>query len=421
MYISAILSIEMALNLATIRRQFPILEEKVGNRPLIYLDNAATAQKPLAVLDAMRHFYLHDNANPHRGMHILAERATAALEDARASVTSFLHARHPREIVFTKNATEGINIVANGLGKKWTKGDAVVVSVLEHHSNVVPWLQLKEARGIDVEWIDVDEEGKLDLSSLDRLLKKGNVRLVSVTALSNVFGIRPPLEEIIRRAHAAGALVLVDAAQSVAHGPTDVAALNCDFLVFSGHKLYGPTGIGVLYGKESLLATLPPLLGGGMMIQQVTEQSFVPADVPARFEGGTPPVAEAVGLHAAIDWLLQFDWKDIADHERALLGLAQEELTAVPGLTILGPKDVAHRAGTICFTVDGIHPHDLTHLLGERGICLRAGHHCAQPLHARFSLPATTRLSVALYNTPDEIRSVAPAIRDVLQLLKAEN
>ncbi len=408
----------MSLPLKQIRRQFPILSEQPGGKPLVYLDNAATAQKPQAVLDAMDDFYRTSNANPHRGMHILAGRATDAMERARQAVASFIHAAHPWEIVFTKNATEGINIVMHGFRRTWGKGDAVVLNPLEHHSNIVPWLQLKEERGIDVAWMDIDNEGHVDLASLDRLLARGNVRLVGVTALSNVFGVRPPLEEIIRRAHAAGALVLVDAAQSITHFPTDVAALDCDFLVFSGHKLYGPTGIGALYGKADLLSTLPPLLGGGMMIREVTEKAFTPADIPARFEGGTLPVAEAVGLHAAITWLAQYPWKDIGAHERSLLALAQEELSAIPGLRILGPADITERWGTLCFTVENIHPHDLTEILGREGICLRAGHHCAQPLHDRFHLPATTRLSVAVYNTPDEIRAVAPAMRAALTLMQ---
>ncbi|MFA6039734.1 MAG: cysteine desulfurase [Candidatus Peribacteraceae bacterium] len=409
----------MPLPISSLRRQFPILSQHVEGHPLVYLDNAATAQKPLAVLEAMQVYYTRDNANPHRSMHPLAARATAAMEHARETTASFLHAAHPWEIVFTKNATEGINIVMHGFRRDWGKGDTVVLSPLEHHSNIVPWLLLKEERGIDIAWMDIDDEGNPDLASLDRILKTRRVKLVGLTALSNVFGSRPPLEEIITRAHAAGALVLVDAAQAIAHFPVDVAALDCDFLVFSGHKLYGPTGIGVLYGKEAALSALPPLLGGGMMIQHVTREAFTQADIPARFEGGTPPVAEAVGLAAAIAWFRQFAWEDIEAHERSLLALAQQELSAIPGLRFYGPKDPGERYGALCFTVEGIHPHDLTELLGKRGICMRAGHHCAQPLHKQFSLPATTRLSVALYNTEEEIRAVAPAIRDAQRLLAA--
>lgn len=405
----------MLLNPIAIRRQFPILDQTIDGHPLVYLDNAATAQKPAAVLDAMRDFYERDNGNPHRGMHPLAERATEALEGARAATAAFLHAR-PEEIVFTKNATEGINIVAWGMRKQVKEGDAVAVSILEHHSDLVPWLQLREDQGLDVRWIDVDAEGRLDLASLDRILADGRVRMVAVTALSNVFGIRPPLEDIIARAHAGGARVLVDAAQAVAHHPLDVAALDCDALVFSAHKLYGPMGIGVLFGKREFLAALPPLVGGGGMIQEVRKDDFEAADIPARFEGGTPPVAEAAGLRAAIAWLTQFAWKDIEQYERDLLTLALRELAAVDGLAIIGPANPALRSGCVSFTVDGIHPHDLTELLGRRGICLRAGHHCAQPLHRDMELMASTRLSVALYNTENEIRAVAPEIRDVQKL-----
>ncbi|MDD4319820.1 MAG: SufS family cysteine desulfurase [Candidatus Peribacteraceae bacterium] len=410
----------MSFDVSAIRRQFPLLSETADGRPPVYLDNAATTQKPRAMLDAMQSFYEHDNANPHRGMHILAERATDAYEGAREAVAGFLNAATPEEIVFTKNATESINIVARGLGAAWKKGDAVILTRLEHHSNVVPWLILKEEKGIELRWVDMDKDGHLDLSSLDSLLTDGNAKLVTVTALSNVLGIRPPLEEITRRAHAAGAPVLLDAAQSVAHHPTDVQALDCDFLAFSAHKLYGPTGIGILYGKASPLSRLPPLLGGGMMIKEVCEERYVPADIPARFEGGTPPVAEAVGFAAAIRWLGQYAWKDIEAHERKLLALAQKELLTVPGLTILGPQDVTERSGSLSFTVDGIHPHDLTHLLGERGICLRAGQHCTEPLHRHLKLMATTRLSVALYNTEEEIRAVAPAIREIQKQLRGK-
>lgn len=403
----------LALDISSIRRQFPILSTSLAGHPLVYLDNAATAQKPAAVLEAMQRFYERDNANPHRGMHPLAQRATQAYEGARAKVAAFIGAKRSEEIVFTKGATEGINVIAHGLGKSLAKGDRVVLTPLEHHSNIVPWLQLKEEKGIELAWMDMDEEGTLDLSSLDRILKKGNVKVVSLTALSNVLGVRPPLEEIIKKARAADALVIVDAAQAVAHGKIDVASLDCDFLVFSGHKLYGPTGIGVLYGKEKRLAELPPMLGGGMMISEVTKERFVPADVPARFEAGTQPVAEAVGLGAAVDWLSHYSWKDIEAHEHALIAAAVEELSKVKGLSVVGPKDPSKRRGSLSFTMKGIHPHDVTEILGSKGICLRAGHHCTQPLHQCLHLIASTRLSVAIYNTLDEISAVAPALEEV--------
>jgi cysteine desulfurase/selenocysteine lyase len=405
----------MALDVRAVRRQFPILDQTIEGHPLIYLDNAATAQKPRAVLDAMTLYYERDNGNPHRGMHPLAERATQAYEGARGAVAKFLNADKD-EIIFTKGATEGINLVAHGMRKTLKPGDTVVLTPLEHHSDIVPWLQIKEEIDITLEWIEMDEEGTLDLTSLDRILAKGKTKIVCVTALSNVLGVRPPLETIIGKAHAAGAAVLVDAAQSVAHGPTDVRALDCDYLVFSGHKLYGPTGIGVLFGKRERLETLAPMLGGGMMIQEVFKDRFTPADIPSRFEAGTQPVAEAVGLRAAVEWLKQFSWKDIELQERALLTEAVKTLAGVPGLTILGPEDPLKRTGSVSFTVDDLHPHDLTEILGRDGICLRAGHHCTQPLHRCLNVIASTRLSVALYNTLDEVRAVAPAIEEARQV-----
>ncbi|MFA6523227.1 MAG: SufS family cysteine desulfurase [Candidatus Peribacteraceae bacterium] len=406
------------LDLPAIRRQFPALNQQVNGNPLVYLDNAATTQKPHVVLDAMTHFYERDNANPHRGMHPLAERATEAFEHARATVTRFIHAPRQEEVIFTKNATESINIVARGLAAKWGKGDAIAISLLEHHSNLVPWLMLREEKGFEIRWIDTDPEGHLDLHSLDEILKDGAVRLIPVTALSNVLGNRPPLEAIIERAHGAGALVLVDAAQSIAHHEMNVTTLGCDFLAFSGHKLFGPTGIGILWGRGNLLNKLPPLLGGGMMMEDVCSDSFVAAEIPTRFEGGTPPVAEVVGLGAAIEWFSKYSWKDIEAHEARLLSLVMQELSGVSGLKMYGPQNITERSGSVIFTVDGVHAHDLAHLLGERGICLRAGNHCAKLLHERLGLLATTRLSVALYNTEEEIRTVAPAIRDICKKLR---
>lgn len=422
------------LNLPSIRRQFPILQQKIGKHPLIYLDSAATAQKPQAVLDRMQKFYEEENANVHRGMHVLAERATIAYEHARTSVQQFINARHQDEVIFTKSCTEAINLVARTWGHAHLQeGDVIILSILEHHSNVVPWLQLKEERGIDVKWIDIDDHGHLQMDMLDGFLKEGNVKLVAVTAQSNVLGVRPPLREIITSAHAHGARVLVDAAQSIAHHPTDVQALDCDFLAFSGHKLYGPTGIGVLCGKRDLLQSMPPFLGGGMMIQEVHHDRFTPADVPQKFEAGTPPVAEAVGLAAAIDWLRQYSWESIELHEQLLLVAAVENLRAIPTVHILGDVDYGLRitefrhaksvirnfsSGCISFTVDGIHPHDLTEILGRQGICLRAGHHCAQPLHRRLGVTASTRLSVGIYNSVEEIEGIIPTLSAAIGRLR---
>ena len=408
----------MSLPLSTIRQQFPILGAHFHGKPLVYLDTAATAQKPQAVLDAMDLFYKESNANPHRGMHVLAERATVAYEQARASVQKFLNAKRPEEIVFTKNCTEAINLVAKTFGKTLKEGDSVVLSLLEHHSNIVPWLQLKEERGIDIHWIDIDDEGNLKLEMLDTFLAEKNVKLVAVTGQSNVMGTITPLKEIIAKAHAAGALVLVDAAQLVTHRSIDVQKLDCDFLAFSSHKIYGPTGIGVLYGKLNVLQSLPPFLGGGMMIQEVFEDRFSAADAPARFEAGSQPIAEAIGLEAALNWLDQFDEKDRISHESLLLSLAQQELSSIPGLLMAGPRDATKRAGCISFMVEGVHPHDLTDLLGREGICLRAGHHCTQPLHRRLGITATSRLSLGIYNTEEEIRMLKPAIVEAMKILK---
>ena len=407
----------VAFHVSAIRRQFPILHQQVGGNLLVYLDNAATTQKPRAVLDAMQKFYEKDNANVHRGMHGLAERATLAYEGARSAVQKFVHAAFPEEIIFTKSCTEALNIVARCWARAHMKeGDAIVLTILEHHSNIVPWLQLKDEIGIELRWIDIDDAGNLRLDQIDAALKDGKVKMIAITGQSNVLGVRPDIPSIVRMAHASGALVCVDAAQLVGHGQIDVQNLDCDFLAFSGHKLYGSTGIGVLYGKSKHLNEMDAWLGGGMMIREVHQDRFVPADVPARFEGGTPPVAEAVGLRAAIDWLQQYAWDDIAAHEQSLIARAIESLSALPGIHLLGSwnGDAGSSAsGCLSFTLDNIHPHDLTQVLGDMGICLRAGHHCAQPLHRRFGIPASTRLSVAAYNTLEEIDAVAPAIRSI--------
>jgi len=413
------LCVPMTFDVAAIRREFPLLSTSVDGRPVVYLDGAATTQKPRAMLDAMDEFYRTQNANPHRGMHPLAEAATVAYEDARKTVATFVNAARPEEIVFTKNCTEALNLVAKTVSRHWKKGDAVVVTTMEHHSNIVPWLQLKEEKGIDVRWAETDAEGHISRSSLHKIFADGKVRMLAITAQSNVLGACPPLTDIIDEAHAGGALVTVDAAQAAAHGPIDVQDLGCDFLAFSGHKVYGPTGIGVLYGRHDLLSALPPFLGGGMMIQTVERDGFSPADVPARFEAGSPPVAEAVGLAAAIRWLRQFRWEDIRKHEERLLSLAIEELSAVEGLRILGPSSVEERSGCISFVIDGVHPHDLTEIIGRKGICLRAGHHCTQPLHRALGIVASSRVSLGIYNNEEDIRAVAPALREAIRTLTA--
>lgn len=393
-----------------IRRQFPLL---AAQRDLAYLDSAATTQKPQAVIDAMNAFQRTDYAAVHRGMYPLAERATDAYEGARERVRRFLNAASSSEIIFTKSCTEGINLVAIALsrGGTFAEGDCIALSVLEHHSNIVPWQQLGERKGIGIRWIAIDDAGHIDLRSLQSHLADGRVRLVAVTAQSNVLGVRPPLKEVIAAAHAAGALVLVDAAQSVAHHPIDVQALDCDFLAFSGHKLYGPTGIGVLYGKRALLEAMPPFLGGGMMIQEVREDGFTPADVPARFEAGTPPIVEAVGLHAAIDWLSQYSWTDIEQHERMIMAALLEKLGSIEGVHILSPGNTDDVSGCVSITVDEVHPHDLAHVLGQEAVCVRAGHHCTQPLHRKLGIVASLRISIGIYTTNDDVEKFIAALR----------
>jgi cysteine desulfurase/selenocysteine lyase len=409
----------MSLDVAALRAQFPIFGKRIDGNPLVYLDTAATAQKPQAVLDAMHAYYAADNANVNRGVHPLAERATMAYDAARACVARYIGAAHAHEVIFTKNCTEAMNLAARSFGSTLKKGDAVALTVLEHHSNVVPWLQLQEERGIRLEWIDIDDRGELRLDQLRKMLEKKKVKLVAVTGLSNVLGTRSPLGELIDMAHAHGAKVLVDAAQLLVHETVNVRTLDIDFLAFSGHKLYGPTGIGVLYGKQDLLKAMPAFLGGGDMIRSVTRNGFTTAELPRKFEAGTPPVAEAIGLKAAIDWLQSHDRKMLQRHEHALILHALQRLKDIRGLRVLGSGDAAATHGCISFVVDRVHPHDLTEILGRKGICLRAGHHCTQPLHQRLGIPASARLSVGVYNTMHDIDACITAIEQAQHILHA--
>lgn len=405
----------MSLEIPKIRRQFPYL--RMDGEPLVYLDNAATAQKPDIVLDIIRSVSAFAG-NAHRGLHSLADQATQTYEAARATVRAFINAQYVDEIVFTRNATESINLVARSFGDAHLKkGDVVVLSILEHHANIVPWLQLKERVGIELVWLDIDATGNVKMNELDAALTERNVKLVAITGQSNVIGVRPDLAKIIEKSHAAGAKVLVDAAQLIAHAPVDVTALDADFLAFSGHKLYGPAGIGVLYAKRKILKEMPAFLGGGMMIRTVTKEGFTPADAPQRFEAGTMPVGEAAGLAAAIDWLSQFNAKDRAAHEETLLQRAMDGLHAIKGVNVLGPALADEIYGCISFTIDGVHPHDLTDLLGQKGFALRAGNHCAQPLHDRLGINASARMSVGIYNTVNEIDALIPAIEEAINTL----
>ncbi len=399
---------------AAIRRQFPFLKRIVDGKPVVYLDNAATVQKPQAVLERMRRFYEEQNANVNRGMHPLAEEATIAYEEARKTVADFVGAKHPSEIIFTRNATESINLVARSFGETLKKGDTVALSLLEHHSNIIPWLQLKERKGIAIEWIGLEQDGRVDIESLRNILEKKKTKLVSVTGLSNVLGIRTPLEKIIALAHAAGAKVLVDAAQLIAHASIDVQTLDIDFLAFSGHKLYGPTGVGVLYGKRELLESMPAFLGGGDMLESVDQNGFIPAELPRKFEAGTPSIADAIGLAAAIEWTTLVCVDAIHTHTKNLLAYARKKLSTVKNISILGATSGNDLLGCISFITNGIHPHDLTEILGRKGICLRAGHHCTQILHKHLGITASARLSVGAYNTEEEIDRCIAAIEETI-------
>jgi cysteine desulfurase/selenocysteine lyase len=398
------------------RADFPFLEREVHGQPLAYLDNAASTQKPQAVIEALRTFYGQHYANIHRGVHTLSEEATDAYEQARETVASFINAPSPRGVVFVRNATEGINLVAQTWGREQIgAGDRILVTEMEHHSNLLPWQRLAQETGAELAYVPVTAEGLLDLDALDALLA-GPVKLVAFTHLSNVLGTVNPAREITERVHAAGARVLIDAAQSVPHMPVDVQALDCDFLAFSGHKMCGPTGIGVLYGRPALLEASPPFLVGGGMIQRVERTEASWADIPGKFEAGTPAIAEAVGLAAAVDYLTAAELEAVWAHEQALAAYAMERLGDVAGVEIVGPP-ADERSGVVAFTVAGVHPHDLAQVLDMAGVAIRAGFHCAQPLHACFQLGPTARASFYLYNTRDEVDRLVAGIEKAQQYL----
>jgi len=391
-----------------IRRDFPVLEQMVNGRPLVYLDSAATAQKPRPVIEAVRRFYEEYNANVHRAIHTLGERATAEYEEARRKVARFINAPGPRSIVFTKNATESINLVAYSWARGNLKpGDEILVSPIEHHSNLVPWQLAARATGARLRFFDVTPDGRLRLDNLEGLITE-RTRLVAVTHVSNVLGTIVPVHEIVAAARRVGAVVLVDGAQSVPHMPVDVQALGCDFLAFSGHKMGGPTGIGVLYGREELLERMDPFLGGGDMISAVRLESSEWADLPHKFEAGTPPIAEAIGLGAAVDYLGGIGMDQVHAHEQRLTAYACERLREVPGVTIYGPEE---RGGLVTFNVGDIHPHDLATVLDQHGIAIRAGHHCAQPVMDWLGVPATARASFWIYNTEEDIDRLVDGLR----------
>jgi cysteine desulfurase/selenocysteine lyase len=412
----------MSLDVARIRKDFPILERTVrGGRPLVYLDSANTSQKPRQVLDAMADFFERHNANIHRATHELGEEATEAYEGARIKVAGFIGARDETEVVFTKNISEAINLVAYSMGNasaggtgpgrfRLGPGDEIVITEMEHHSNIVPWQLLCQRTGATLRWFGVTADGRLDVSAIDELINE-RTRLVALAHQSNVLGTINPVRMIADRAHAVGALVLADAAQSVPQMPVDVAALGADFLGFTAHKMCGPTGIGVLWGRRELLEEMPPFLGGGEMIETVFIDRSTFAPPPHKFEAGTMPIGQAVGLGAAVDYLTEVGREGIAAHEHELTAHALEALAGIEGLRILGPAEAVDRGAAISFELGGVHPHDVAQVLDERGVAVRAGHHCAWPLHRAMGVQSSTRASFYLYNTHDEVDALAAGIR----------
>ena len=407
---------ESVLDVENIRAEFPILLREIRpGFPVIYLDSAATSQKPRQVIDVMSHYYEWQNANIHRGIHHLAEEATQSFEDARNKVAHFIQANSSREIIFTRNTTEAINLVAQTWGRtNLVAGDTVILTEMEHHSNLVPWQMLAEEIGLKLEFIPVTDDGLLDLSIYRNLLQT-EPRLVAFTHMSNVLGTINPAEEMVALAHQAGAIVLIDGAQSVPHMKVDLQTLGVDFYAFSAHKMCGPTGIGILFGREELLASMPPFLGGGDMIKRVHLRSFVANELPHKFEAGTPAIAEAIGLGAAIEFLESIGLQKIHRYEQVLVSYALERLEEIPGVTVYGPE-ADKKGGVASFKLDGIHPHDIAQILDTMGIAVRAGHHCAMPLHERFQLPATTRASFYLYSTSDEIDRLVEGLYKVKEI-----
>ncbi|HXR56052.1 MAG TPA: cysteine desulfurase [Casimicrobiaceae bacterium] len=402
------------LDVARLRADFPILAERVNGRPLVYLDNAATTQKPRAVLDALAMYYEHDNANVHRGVHTLSQRATDAYEAARANVARFVNARMPEEIVYTRGTTDGINLVAQSFARpRLAPGDEILISAMEHHSNIVPWQLVCGQTGARLRVAPVNDAGELVLDAYAAMLGP-RTKLVAITHVSNALGSITPIRQIIALAHAANVPVLVDGAQAIAHLPVDVQALDCDFYAFSGHKIFGPTGIGVLYGKAAHFEAMPPYQGGGDMIRSVTFEKTEYNDIPYKFEAGTPNIAGAIGLGAALDYVRHAGIEAIDAHERELLADATERVMRIPGVRIIGTaKD---KAGILSFTLDGVHAHDVGTILDHEGVAIRAGHHCAMPVMTQFGVAGTARASFALYNTREEVDALVAGIERVRRM-----
>jgi cysteine desulfurase / selenocysteine lyase len=408
--------IKTTFDVAKFRRDFPILKEKVHGKPLVYLDNAATTQKPLLVIETLDRYYRTYNSNIHRGLHLLSEKATEAYEASRVKTQKFLNAADPREIIFTRGATEGINLVAQTWGRQNVKaGDEVLVTNMEHHSNIVPWQMLCEEKGAILKVVPINDTGELVMEEFQNLLT-AKTRILAVTHVSNALGTVNPITQIVKAAHEKGVKVLVDGAQAIPHLAVNVQELDCDFYVFSGHKVYGPTGIGVLYGKYALLASMPPYQGGGDMISSVTFEKTLYKKPPHKFEAGTPHIAGVIGLGAALDYVTKIGLGDIAAHEHDLLVYGTQNLKEIPGLQLVGTAP--HKAGVLSFTLGEIHPHDIGTILDRQGVAIRAGHHCAQPVMERYQIPATARASLGLYNTREEMDALVKAIRKVIEVFR---
>ena len=404
----------MSFNVEQIRAQFPALKQEVNGRPLVYLDSAATTQKPQAVIDAIVHYYQHDNANVHRAAHALSSRATSAFEDSRRVTADFLGCANPAQIIWVRGVTEAINLVAASWGRSnLAEGDRVLVSAMEHHSDIVPWQLICAERGAEVIPVPVTDDGEIDLQALDALLDE-RAKMVAVNHVSNALGTINPVQEIAAKAHSVGALCMVDGAQAIAHWPLDVQQLGCDFYAFSGHKLFGPTGIGVLWGREALLEAMPPFLGGGEMIDRVSFEGTTFNRLPFKFEAGTPNIAGVIGLGAAVRWVQGLDRGAAEEHEQLLLRRFDELAESVRGLRRLGPE--RNRVGVFSFLLEGTHPEDLGTLLDQQGIAIRTGHHCAQPLMSRFEVPGTARASFSLYNTLDEVEALFAGLAKIQDL-----
>ncbi len=397
-----------------VRGDFPILARTMHDKPLVFLDSAASAQKPRSVIDAVQDVYGREYANVHRGLYEISEAVTARYEGVRETIRRFINAAHTHEIIFTRNATESINLVAASYGRAFLKeGDEVIISELEHHSNIVPWQMLRDEKGIVLRIAPISDDGELLMPEFENLLNE-RTKLVALAHMSNVLGTVLPVEEIIRKAHAVGAKVLLDGCQSVTHLPVDVQALGCDFYVFSGHKLYGPSGIGVLYAREELLEAMPPYMGGGDMIASVTFEKSTWAQLPHKFEAGTPAIAQAIGLGAAIDYVSALGLERIGAHERDILNYGTQQLSSIDGLNLVGTSP--SKASVMSFTLDYAHPHDIATIIDRAGVAVRAGHHCAQPLMARLDIPATVRASIGMYNTRADVDALVGALGDVAEI-----